>query len=308
MSVIDHKTMVIIAGVGKAGTTSLFQYLSQHADICPSDVKEVNQFSTIRYAQSQFPPFEDYLAHFSACAGQPILLEASPGYYPGGKATAERIKRFIPNPRIIIVFREPIKRLFSFYNYYKSRMKIKAESTFGAYVEKCLRMPVEELFLPENKAFRGVYECYYDHFLSDWFEVFADNQIKILFFEDLFVDVKKALKELCAWLDIADIPYLSEVNLARSNQTMLYKYQWLQNISIKINQLAEVFWRKNPKIKRALRSFYYFLNGKKTEESIDQATQTMLQTLFAPHNQRLAIILEQHGYTVKPDWLEGDLS
>ncbi len=31
---------LIIAGVGKAATTSLFAYLSAHPDICPARVKE----------------------------------------------------------------------------------------------------------------------------------------------------------------------------------------------------------------------------------------------------------------------------
>ncbi len=31
---------LITPGVGKAGTTSLFWYLSQHPEICPSGVKE----------------------------------------------------------------------------------------------------------------------------------------------------------------------------------------------------------------------------------------------------------------------------
>jgi len=304
MSEIDNKMLLIIAGVGKAGTTSLFQYLSQHVDICPSDVKEVNHFSTIRYAHTPFPPFEDYLQHFSACSGQPIFMEASPGYFPGGRSTAERIKRFVPNPRFIIVFREPISRLFSFYNYYKSRLRVEAEITFDAYIERCMSMPVKTLLLPQNKAFRGVYESYYDQFLLEWLDVFQDNKIRILFFEELFKDIKGTLDDLCGWLDIERYPFLNEVDLTRSNRTMLFKHKWLQNLSIKVNNNFEVFWRRNPKIKQTLRSIYYFLNGKKPEERINRVTEEKLQRLFAPHNQRLAAILQQHGYSVLPNWLK----
>jgi hypothetical protein len=31
---------LLLAGIGKAGTTSMFWHLSQHPDICPSRVKE----------------------------------------------------------------------------------------------------------------------------------------------------------------------------------------------------------------------------------------------------------------------------
>ena len=40
---------LVIAGVPKAGTTSLFNYLAQHPDICPSDVKETRYFEPLRY-------------------------------------------------------------------------------------------------------------------------------------------------------------------------------------------------------------------------------------------------------------------
>ncbi len=40
---------LVIVGVVKSGTTSLFNYLSQHPDICPSDVKETRYFDPLRF-------------------------------------------------------------------------------------------------------------------------------------------------------------------------------------------------------------------------------------------------------------------
>ena len=46
------RTDVIIAGVNKAGTTSLFVSLSTHPDIAPSSVKETRFFLPARYGST----------------------------------------------------------------------------------------------------------------------------------------------------------------------------------------------------------------------------------------------------------------
>ena len=49
------RTDAIIAGVNKAGTTSLFVSLSTHPDVAPSSIKETRYFLPARYGQS-LPP------------------------------------------------------------------------------------------------------------------------------------------------------------------------------------------------------------------------------------------------------------
>lgn len=43
MSVADHQYL-IIGGTPKAGTTSLYKWLSDHPDVCPSSLKETRFF------------------------------------------------------------------------------------------------------------------------------------------------------------------------------------------------------------------------------------------------------------------------
>jgi hypothetical protein len=38
----------IIAGTNKAGTTSLFRYLSDHPEVCASNIKEISFFSGLQ--------------------------------------------------------------------------------------------------------------------------------------------------------------------------------------------------------------------------------------------------------------------
>ena len=44
MKFVSNTSLLIIAGVHKAGTTSLFKYLSSHSRINPSTVKKETHF------------------------------------------------------------------------------------------------------------------------------------------------------------------------------------------------------------------------------------------------------------------------
>ncbi len=104
----------IIAGVNKAATTSVFMYLSQHPDICPSSIKEVQYFLPVRYRADQLPPIEEYLQYFNHCGQEKYRMEATGKYFYGGQKTARIIKDTCGDINILLTFRNPVDRLFSF--------------------------------------------------------------------------------------------------------------------------------------------------------------------------------------------------
>jgi hypothetical protein len=66
----------LIAGAGKAGTTSLHQYLAQHPDIFMSPFKEPN-FFVDGYG---YKNWYDYLTLFDDANGEKAVGESSTGY------------------------------------------------------------------------------------------------------------------------------------------------------------------------------------------------------------------------------------
>ncbi|MHA1988690.1 MAG: hypothetical protein ACW98D_18860, partial [Promethearchaeota archaeon] len=81
----------IIGGVQKAGTTSLFRYLSDHPSICASSKKEVDLFVKHLDAKSVIS-LEAYKEFFSHCSNSNLMrLEASPSYLMNAKKIAENI-------------------------------------------------------------------------------------------------------------------------------------------------------------------------------------------------------------------------
>jgi hypothetical protein len=298
----QHLPNLIIAGVTKAGTTSVFMYLKQHPEICVSDIKETCYFLPIRYHGVQ-PPLEEYAKHFAEYNGQKYIMEATAGYFYGGKKVAQAIKDTVgADVKIIVVLREPISRLTSFYKYLKSRLLLPQEMTLAEYVKGCEETPYAIKSNQDEDVYWGVEGGFYHNFLMDWIEVFGDA-FRVVFFDDIVSDANACMKDICLWLALDSSVY-DQSALETENKSVNFKSGIVQQIALWINDGGEVFWRRYPTLKRSLREFYYKLNGATFEDEMDAATKAHLQTLFAPANKALAVMLKERGYTRLPKWLE----
>src|SRR3954452_21837040 len=104
-----------IAGVSKGGTTSLFRYLAQHHDICPSEVKEVRYFEPLRYGEA-LASIETYARRFEHCAGRRYRMEGTPSYFGGGRSVASAVRETLgDDARVLVCLREPVRRCWSWY-------------------------------------------------------------------------------------------------------------------------------------------------------------------------------------------------
>jgi hypothetical protein len=118
--VSDELPNLLILGVPKAGTGSLFSYLRQHPDICPSTEKEVGFFSPLLKPNGVLPNVESYREYFAHCSSERYRLEATPNYCLGHDRVLQAIKRTLRDPRIIITLRDPVDRLWSAYTFQRS--------------------------------------------------------------------------------------------------------------------------------------------------------------------------------------------
>ena len=88
MPVAVERTDAIIAGVNKAGTTSLFVSLSTHPDVAPSSIKETGYFLPARYG-APLEPASVWDGYFADAGDRPVHLEATPSYFYGAERVAE---------------------------------------------------------------------------------------------------------------------------------------------------------------------------------------------------------------------------
>ena len=112
----------VLAGVPKAGTTSLYRYLHAQPGVYVSDVKEINFLSypgaTLakeRYPWLHFPvtTVDAYDALF-ADAGNRVPIDVSPSCFRSEVSIA-RMQEFLHEPGILLLLRDPVERAWSAY-------------------------------------------------------------------------------------------------------------------------------------------------------------------------------------------------
>jgi len=295
---------LIIAGVNKAGSTSVFHYLESHPEVCGSIDKETCYFLPLLY-DGVPGPIEEYQKQFSRCENQKYRLEATPAYVYGGEKIAGAIKKAAGNVKIILILREPVDRMISFYQRKKATLQLPSSMSFREYAEACLSYHESELDKLENQLFTGAYLGRYERFIEPWLKIFEDN-IKVTFFDDLKRDPLSYMKELSDWLKI-DRTYYDQYNFDIRNQSLNYKSEFLQRLAVTANKAGQKLWRTNPVFKRKVLNIYYKLNGASFEKNaIDQATREKLHNYFAPGIQQLYYLLSAHGIKRFPAWLQTD--
>ena len=165
---------LVIAGVPKAGTTSLFNYLASHPAVCGSQIKETGYFAAIQYGEPM-APLKKYERYFDACRGYPVAMEATPGYMQGGRIVADEINRTLPNAQILISLREPVSRPISFFRFQKSTLQFDFDLDIDAYVDRCLSMSPEQFARRGVFRWTGLYGGSYGAYLAPWLEVFGER-------------------------------------------------------------------------------------------------------------------------------------
>jgi cytochrome P450 len=182
----------IIIGAMKSGTTSLFDYLIQHPDVCGSRTKELHFFDN-QYAKGE----RWYRANF-APRGQRVLLESSP-YYLFHPLAAERAARLVPQARLIVLLRNPVDRAYSHFNQ-NAEEGLEPLSFEEALERETERLAGSEEALAEGRIARShahqtfsyVGKGLYAAQLQRWLGCFARERMLILKAEDLF-----AAPQLC---------------------------------------------------------------------------------------------------------------
>ena len=297
------RTDAIIAGVNKAGTTSLFVSLSAHPDVAPSSIKETRYFLPARYGQP-LEPASVWDAYFADAGDRPVHLEATPSAFYGGERVAEAMHDRLVNPHVLLVLREPVTRAVSFFIYQKMRLRIPAELPFEDYLAAADRLGPDDFLDPDNEklmAFRG--GCYADY-LPGWLDTFGVERVHVIDFQQLLTDPAGTLQATARLLGL-DPSGFPAVALSSENRTTGFRSKRFQRAALAGNDRLERLLRRHPDTKRRLRSFYYRLNGRAREEPIPPSVLAELARRYEEPNARLARQLDDAGIA-KPRFLSDD--
>jgi hypothetical protein len=204
----------LVIGAGKSGTTSLYHYLRQHPDVFMSPVKEPNFFAAeggkISYTgpngETMSRPanpgavtdMEDYRALFAGVSGEKAVGEATPQYLYAPEAPA-RIKRYVPDAKLVAVLRNPVERAYSAF-LHRTRLGREPLTDFSEALreeEKRMREGWGLSFHYKNKGF------YYAQ-LSRYIDLFGPERIRVYLYEDLKADPAGVSQDIFRFLEVDD--------------------------------------------------------------------------------------------------------
>jgi len=167
----------IIIGGMKCGTTTLNAWLRSHPEVAFSAIKEIHFFDQNYekgpdWYRSFFPIWERLL-------GAKCVLEATPAYLFRASVVAERMHRLVPEARLIVMLRDPVKRAISHYGH---RVRNGEEDRS---IEEALLSDYGKAVGTDNSyKTRGLYADQIQMFRK----FYADHQIMVIKSEDFFAN------------------------------------------------------------------------------------------------------------------------
>lgn len=312
MSNVDRDRYLILAGTNKSGTTAIFRYLGDHPGVSVSRYKESRYFykhsddmdaGAIRRYRDQF------LSHDE---NGTVFVEASPTYLHGGREVARRIKRVIPNCKLLFSLRNPTSRVVS---YYRSSFGQPHVATYGVAFEEFVARAIDATHksgaeldsIPfEDREFRQeLTMSRYANFLREFMEEFASDQVRICFFDSLTTNAGYLMKEICKFVGI-DPAFYDEYEFRVENQTRLHRHAGLRFVAGRTNYLLEPFLNRFPWVRRVARQMYDLVNVDQAADiSVPVEAVSALDRFFAPANSQLAeLMASYYPDQPLPDWVQ----
>ena len=190
-----------IVGAPKAGTTSLYHYLSQHSEVFLSPKKELNYFSQadivaqcLYYHERGVGDRAEFESFFENANGAKAVGEASVSYL-FYQNVASRIHALLPEAKIIIVLRNPIDRAFS--HYLMDRRLGYVEISFDDIVYQRSGHPLGDLYYQQAVSLGMYYEQ-----VKRYLDLFGEKRVKIFLNDDLLADTPGVVRSLFAFLGV----------------------------------------------------------------------------------------------------------
>ena len=194
----------LILGAQKAGTTSLYWYLRQHPDVFMSPTKEPHFFSfagtegPLSVKRSHvIPTQEAYEALFDGAHNERALGEASASALATEQA-AQRIKKLIPNARLIAMLRDPAERAHSQFMFNHKRSEERAGTlTHAIQLDEARRCGDAEP-APFGYIENGLYAKHIANFHAH----FNPKQLSCYLLEDLRDRPHETLHDIFAFIGV----------------------------------------------------------------------------------------------------------
>jgi len=223
--------------------------------------------------------------------GSKIAFEGTTLYFYQ-KTALDVLSALEKKPKMLFIFREPSRRIYSNYQYfYNNKSASKDNTTFAQYLDLVKK---GHDFAGNNQMAQVIDHSDYAAYLAKWYEQYGAENVKVWIFERMVKDPKAYMKELCEWLEI-DPSFFEDYGYGKENETYKVKNRFLHALSIWLGPLIS-----QGSLRVWIRNWYRKVNTGKLDgpTSEDQACMKALREEMKPSVERLEAML---GYKI-PEW------
>lgn len=223
----------LIIGTQRGGTTSLYNYLTEHPAIGSASIKEVHFFDSHHFEQGT----AWYRAHFPSALQKYYVERALKSEFITGEATpyylfhpyaAKRAASLLPKVKLIVMLRNPVDRAYSHY-YHEIAGGHEHLPSFDEAIDneeerlagECEKMQANERYISYNhRHFSYLSRGLYVDQLTAWMSLFPKDQFLILQTEDFYANPTAIYEQTLNFLHIpGDLPAAQKQTFQKYNST-----------------------------------------------------------------------------------------
>lgn len=265
-----NKANLFLIGVNKSGTSWLYYLLDQHPDVFMADAKELHFFGDEGRDAERPDDLEAYHQHFPFDESYRYYGDATVMYYRSA-ATADEIKAYNPEAKLLAIVRDPIQRLRSQFQYHKQLGLLDEDATLSDALDGSTSQTL-------------LRDSHYEETLPAFTERFGTDQFKIVSLEEGIQAPETLWKELLGHLDLQYVPRPPAEDRPE-NPTGSAAFRWVyRNTARPLRRhLPDVFqWLLQNRLGRWFKLGLLRLLGTAEKASIPPEVQARLRDEFAP--------------------------
>ncbi|MEM1113806.1 MAG: sulfotransferase domain-containing protein [Pseudomonadota bacterium] len=283
---------VIIAGAPKCGTTSVFEWLAAHHQVCGSSVKEtyflMDKDSPLYIRGSSYNDIGPvgYDKYFSHCKeNSSLLVEATPDYLYQ-KTPLSVIANTHKPVKVVFILRKPSDRVYSTYRFFTGNKSIFDQHiSFAEFIRtvKYQEGPTNHPLWP--LIANAIRYSEYIRYLIEWEIALGRNNMAIYTYEEMLKSPARMMKNLSDMLCI-DSEFYSDYDFPAHNQSYAVKSIKLHRLKTHVASLMP-----NSRLKARLGKLYSGLNTTAQSlpmEASDAKAMEGLDRHFSATNAELA--------------------
>lgn len=248
-----------VVGPPRTGTSWLHEVLKDRTGL-PASTKETRFFDVHFHRGVRW-----YQARFRDCKDGDRMGEIAPTYF-ASREVRTRIKKLIPDAKIVCIFRNPVERLISLY---------RVKRAYGF-----IPWDLDEALLRDRELAES--SMYATHFAA-WLSAFGSEQVMAMFYEDLCEQPQLFVDQLADFIAIPRFTLADrELRLVHSSERMTHPRSYLR--TRRATLIAE--WLKAKRLGRLVAAVkgsplgkFFLGGGRRFAEPSPETAQTICHLL-----------------------------